>query len=69
MSITKLEEERDELLDQVEALEEKCDTLPICEEDDGCERCETFAEIEKLSTKVEEIEDKIEELMSADEDF
>ncbi len=68
MSITQLEEERDELLDQIEALEEKCDTLPICEEDDGCERCETFAKIEALSTKVEEIEDKIEDLLGEDED-
>ncbi|MFX1343876.1 MAG: hypothetical protein ACFFBC_00845 [Promethearchaeota archaeon] len=69
MSIEKLEEQKEELLDKIEALEEKCDTLPICEEDDGCERCKTYAEIEKLSAKVEEIEDKIDELMGEDEDF
>ncbi|MFX1489487.1 MAG: hypothetical protein ACFFBI_10085 [Promethearchaeota archaeon] len=68
MSIDKLEEQKEELLDQIEALEEKCDTLPICEEDDGCERCETYAKIEELSAKVEELEDKIEELMGEDED-
>jgi hypothetical protein len=68
MSITKLEEERDELLDQIEALEEKCDTLEICEKDDGCESCEAYAKIEDLSTKVEEIETKIEDLVSADEE-
>jgi hypothetical protein len=68
MSITKLEEEKDELLDQIEALEEKCDTLEICKEDDGCERCESYAKIEELSTKVEEIEDKIEEMTQAEEE-
>ncbi|MFW9864781.1 MAG: hypothetical protein ACFFEN_01655 [Candidatus Thorarchaeota archaeon] len=68
MSIDKLEEQKEELLDQIEALEEKCDTLPICEEDDGCERCEAYAKIEELSAKVEELEDKIEELMGEDED-
>jgi hypothetical protein len=68
MSIDKLEEQKEELLDKIEALEEKCDTLPICEEDDGCEKCETYAEIESLSEKVEELEDKIEELMGEDEE-
>jgi BMFP domain-containing protein YqiC len=68
MSIDKLEEQKEDLLDQIEALEDKCDTLPICEEDDGCERCETYAKIEELSAKVEELEDKIEELMGEDDD-
>jgi prefoldin subunit 5 len=68
MSIDKLEEQKDELLDQIEALEEKCDTLEICEEPDGCERCEAYEKIEELSAKVEEIEDKIEELMGEDEE-
>ena len=68
MSIDKLEEQKEELLDKIEALEEKCDTLEICEEDDGCEKCENYAEIEELSAKVEEIEDKIEELMGDDEE-
>jgi len=62
MSIDKLEEERDLVLDEIEQLEDKCDTLPICEEDDGCKRCETYKKIEDLSAKVEEIEDKIEQL-------
>ena len=68
MSIDKLEEERDNLLDEIEALEEKCDTLPLCEEDDGCQRCEAYKKIEDLSAKVEEIEDKIESLMPEVED-
>lgn len=68
MSIDQLEEERDKILDEIESLEEKCDTLPICEEDDGCERCEAFKKIEALSDKVEEIEDKIESLMPEVED-
>jgi len=68
MSINKLEEERDTILDEIEQLEEKCDTLPICEEDDGCEKCETYKKIEDLSAKVEEIENKIESLMPEIED-
>ena len=68
MSIDKLEEERDSILGEMEQLEEKCDTLPICEEDDGCEKCETYKKIEDLSTKVEEIENKIESLMPEVED-
>ncbi|MHA2391513.1 MAG: hypothetical protein ACXAEX_06060 [Promethearchaeota archaeon] len=68
MSIDKLEEQKEELLEQIESLEEKCDTLPICEEDDGCERCESYQKIEDLSAKVEEIENKIEELMGDEED-
>ena len=68
MSIDKLEEERDTILDDIEQLEEKCDTLPICEEDDGCEKCETYKKIEDLSSKVEEIENKIESLMPEVED-
>ncbi len=68
MSIEQLEEQKEELLDKIEALEEKCDTLPICEEDDGCKKCETYAEIESLSAKVEEVENKIEKLLGEDED-
>ena len=68
MSIEQLEEERDKVLDEIEQLEEKCDTLPLCEEDDGCERCEAYKKIEDLSTKVEEIEEKIESLMPEVED-
>lgn len=68
MSITKLEEEKDELLDQIEGLEEKCDTLEICKEDDGCKRCEAYVKIEEISAKVEELETKIEDLMGEDED-
>ena len=68
MSITELEEQKDKILDQIEALEEKCDTLEKCQEDGACEKCEAYAKIEGLSTKVEEIETKIEELMSEDEE-
>ncbi|MHA2006066.1 MAG: hypothetical protein ACXABO_01030 [Promethearchaeota archaeon] len=68
MSIQKLEEQKEELLEQIEGLEEKCDTLPICEEDDGCDSCEAYQKIENLSDKVEEIENKIEELMGDEED-
>ncbi|MHA1913055.1 MAG: hypothetical protein ACW986_04170 [Promethearchaeota archaeon] len=68
MSNENLEEQRDELLDKIESLEDKCDTLPICEEDDGCDSCKTYAEIESLSAEVEVIENKIEELLGPAEE-
>ena len=68
MSITELEEEKDKLLDQIEALEEKCDTLEKCQEEGACEKCEAYAKIEGLTTKVGEIETKIEDLMGDDEE-
>jgi predicted RNase H-like nuclease (RuvC/YqgF family) len=68
MSIEELEDQVENLLQEIETLEDKCDTLPICEEDDGCERCESYKKIEELSAKVEEIEDKIEKLMGEEED-
>ncbi len=63
MSIDNLEEERDKVLDEIEQLEEKCDTLELCEEDDGCKKCESYKKIEDLSSKVEEIENRIVSLM------
>ncbi len=45
MSVDKLEEQKEALLDEREALEEKCDTLPECELDDGCNKCKTSAKI------------------------
>jgi archaellum component FlaC len=68
MSIDNLEEERDSLLDDIEQFEEKCDTLELCEEDDGCKKCESYKKIEDLSAKVEEIENRIESLMPEVED-
>ena len=68
MSIDKLEEQKEGLLTQIEGFEEKCDTLEICKEDDACKRCETYAEIESLSENVEELENKIEELLRPEED-
>ncbi len=68
MSITELEEQKDQLLDQIEALEEKCDTLEKCQEDGACDKCEAYAKIEGLSTKVEELETKIEGLMADHEE-
>ena len=56
MSIDKLEEQKEELLGKIETLEK------------GCEKCETYTEIESLSAKVEEVENKIEELLGEDED-
>ena len=68
MSITELEEQKDNILDQIEALEEKCDTLETCKDEGACDKCEAYKKIEDLSTKVEDLENKIEELTSADEE-
>jgi len=68
MSIEQLEEQKEELLDKIEALEEKCDTLDICLQDDGCKKCENYTEIESLSAKVEEVEGKIEALLGEDDE-
>jgi outer membrane murein-binding lipoprotein Lpp len=68
MSIEELEEQVEKLLSEIETLEEKCDTLPICEEDDGCEKCESYKKIEELSAQVGELEDKVEELLGGEED-
>jgi hypothetical protein len=62
MSIDDLEKEIEQLLDERDKLEEICDTLPQCEEDDGCETCETYKKIATIDEKIEELEDKIEEL-------
>jgi len=67
MSVDKLEEQVEKLLEERDTLEEKCDTLPECEEDDGCDKCKIYAKIAELDEKIEQIEDKIEELISAEE--
>ena len=68
MSIEELEDQVEKLLEERDELEEICDTLPKCEEPDGCETCETYDKIAKLDEKVEELEDKIEELMGEEEE-
>ena len=68
MSVDQLEEQKEEILDKIEALEEKCDTLEICQEDDGCNKCKTYAEIESLSAKVEELENKVADLLGDNEE-
>ena len=68
MSVDKPQEEVDKFLEERDALEEKCDTLPLCEEDDGCERCETYKKISDLDEKIEKLEDEIEELLVAEEE-
>jgi phage shock protein A len=68
MSIDDLEDQVDKLLEERDKLEELCDTLPKCEENDGCETCETYEKIAKLDEKIEELEDKIEALMGEEEE-
>ncbi|MBY9014599.1 MAG: hypothetical protein KGD68_02810 [Candidatus Lokiarchaeota archaeon] len=68
MSMDDLQEQVEKLKDEMDVLEEACDTLPQCSEDDGCETCETFKKIDALNDKIEELENKIEALMGADEE-
>ncbi|MFX1323214.1 MAG: hypothetical protein ACFFAQ_16395 [Promethearchaeota archaeon] len=68
MSIEELEDQVEKLLEERDQLEEICDTLPKCEEDDACETCETYRKIALIDEKVEELEDKIEELLGEEEE-
>ncbi len=68
MSIDDLQEQVELLKGEMDTLEEVCDTLPQCKEDDGCKTCETYKKIDVLNVKIEELEEKIESLMSEDED-
>ena len=65
--VDKLQEEVDELLDKKEELEEHCDTLDLCAEDDGCSKCKYYAQMAEIEDKVEALEDQIEELLGAEE--
>jgi len=68
MSIDELQEQVEKLKDEMDVLEEVCDTLDLCKEDDGCDRCETYKKIDKLNLKIEELEEKVESLMGEDEE-
>lgn len=68
MSVDKLEEEVEKLQDEMEALEENCDTLDLCKEEDGCSRCDAYKRMEEINAKIEELEEKIEDLISAEEE-
>jgi uncharacterized coiled-coil DUF342 family protein len=68
MSIEELEAEIEKLLDKRDKLEEKCDTLPQCAEDDGCETCKTYEKINELDEKIEALEARMEDLMGEDMD-
>ncbi len=65
--ISELEKEYDKLMDKRDKLEEKCDTLPQCAEDDGCETCKVYKQIAELDEKVEALEAKIESLTAGEE--
>ncbi len=62
-----IEEQIEKLLDQREALEEKCDTLDLCKEPGACEKCPSHQKILDLEAKVEELENKAEDMMAAEE--
>ncbi len=68
MSIDKLEEQKDKMLGDLEGIQEVCDTLPACQEDNGCKTCKTNAKVEELEVEIEKIEEKIEALIQAAEE-
>ena len=68
MSIDDLQEQVEKLKVDMDALEEACDTLPQCQEDDGCKTCETYKKIDALNDQIGELEEKIESLMGEDEE-
>ncbi|MEJ2251323.1 MAG: hypothetical protein P8Y70_16805 [Candidatus Lokiarchaeota archaeon] len=68
MSVEELENQVEKLLAQRDELEEKCDTLPECKEDDGCETCQVYNKIEQLDEKIDELEEKIESLLEEEEE-
>ena len=68
MSIDDLQEQVEKLKDEMDSLEEVCDTLPECKEDDACDTCKTYKKIDVLNEKIEELENKIESLMGDDEE-
>jgi len=68
MSIDDLQEQVENLKNEMDPLEEVCDTLEICAQDDSCETCETYKKIDGLNDKIAELEEKIEALMSDDEE-
>ena len=68
MSIEELEEQVEKLLGERDKLEETCDTLPECQEDDGCDTCKVYNKIAEIDDKIETLEDKIESLTGAEEE-
>ena len=68
MSIDELQEQVEKFKDEMDVLEEVCDTLDLCKEDDGCDKCENYKKIEKLNLKIGDLEEKIESLMGEDEE-
>ena len=67
--IEALEEKVEQLLDERDELEGKCDTLPQCEKDDGCETCEVYKKIAEYDEKIEKLEEQIESIQSELDDF
>ncbi len=69
MSIDDLQEQVEKLKNEMDPLEEVCDTLPECKEDGACEKCETYKKIDGLNDKIAELEEKIESILSEDDDY
>ena len=68
MSIDELQEQVEKFKTEMDTLEEVCDTLPECKKDDACETCKTYKKIDALNVKIEELEEKIESILSEDDD-
>lgn len=64
LSIEKLEKQVEDLMSQRDDLEENCDTLPQCQDPNGCASCDIY---EKIENQIEELEAQIETLMIKEE--
>jgi peptidoglycan hydrolase CwlO-like protein len=69
MSIDDLQEQVEKFKTEMDTLEEVCDTLPECKKEDSCETCETYKKIDALNVKIAELEEKIESILSEDDDY
>lgn len=68
VSVNKLQEEVEGLQDEREKLEENCDSLPLCEEDSGCAKCDNYKKMAVFDEKIEALEEEIETILGAEEE-
>jgi len=67
MSIEKLGKQVEDLMSQRDDLEMDCDTLPQCQDPNGCASCKIYEKIEQIDDQIEELEEEIETLMLEEE--
>jgi len=56
---TDKEKEMDKLMAKHDKISERCDTLPECEDQQGCPTCETKKQLDDLDGQIENLEREI----------